>query len=329
MTLVRVEIRRILARRMAAAVAAAGVLALLLVLVGVWRSVQPLTADQIAEGERAYQQELEWWEENGEQMIADCLEAERSEEELTGQDMDFGCEQQTPPQREWFIPEPAPMHETVVPQVAAFAVLLAFLTFLVGVTSTAAEISTGALGTWLTFVPRRMLVLATKLTAAAAVTVPLTAALVGITVAGLWAINQAYGLTGGMTPTLWGDLLWLSVRIVVLGGVAGLLGAALGVLLRHTAAALGVVVGYVLVVESMVAGLLPGLQPYLLRTNAAAWVSDGATYWVNTCTVTDMGTTCESVEKTVSLLHGATVLGLVGVALVVVTAAVFRRRDVA
>lgn len=327
MRLVGVELRRVLARRMVAAIVAGGVLAVALVLVSTWMQARPLTDAQVDQAEQAYAMAVEDFEEHGEEMLASCREAEADESERTGEDVDFLCDQMEP-QREMFFPQRAELHLTLPGQLAGVAVLLTFLTFLVGVTSTAAEVSTGSLGTWLTFVPRRSVVLASKVTAGTVVALPVVAGLLALLVAGSFLVHDARGLADGMTTTAWADALWTGARILALGALAGALGAALGLLLRHTAAALGAVVAYALVVESIVAGMLPELQPWLLRTNMAAWVQDGSVYWRNQCTVTSSGTTCTTVEELVTLGHGALYLAVVGAVLLAVTTLVFRRRDV-
>lgn len=327
MRLVGVELRRVLARRMVAAIVAGGVAAVVLVLVSTWVQARPLTDAQVEQAEQAYAMALEDWEDNGEEMVASCLDAQADEREITGLDVDFGCEQMEP-QQEMFFPQRFDLHLTLPGQLAGVAMLLTFLTFLVGATSTAAEVSTGSLGTWLTFVPRRTAVLASKVAAGTIVAVPQVAGLLALLVAGSWFLHDAQGLADGMTAAVWADAAWTSARILALGALAGALGAALGLLLRHTAAVLAAVVVYALVVESIVAGMLPELQPWLLRTNMAAWVQDGTVYWVNECTVTSTGTTCTTAEEIVTLGHGAIYLTVVAVALLALTTLVFRRRDV-
>lgn len=327
MRLVGVELRRVLARRLVAAIVVGGVLAIGLVLMSTWMQARPLTDAQLDSAERSYAAAREDFEEHGEEMVASCLDAQAEESELSGQELDFGCDQMEP-QRDMFFPQQHELHQTLPGELAGVAVLLTFLTFLMGVTSTAAEVSTGSLGTWLTFVPRRSVVLASKVTAGTVVAVPVVAGLLALLVAGSFFVHDARGLADGMTGAAWADALWTSARILALGALAGALGAALGLLLRHTAAVLGAVVAYALVVESIVAGMLPELQPWLLRTNMAAWVQDGSAYWLNQCTVTSAGTTCTTVEELVTLGHGALYLAVVGAILLAVTTLVFRRRDV-
>ncbi|MBX9246282.1 hypothetical protein ICW40_15900 [Actinotalea ferrariae] len=327
MRLLGVEVRRLLARRMLLAAALAGVAAVVLITLGIWSSTRPLTQTQLDAAERAYQAEVERWEADGDEMLADCEEAEAAERDLTGDDVDFGCDQMEP-QRQWFFPERPAFGDVAADVLATSSVLLLVLVLVVGVSATAAEISTGALGTWLTFVPQRLRVLASKLASAGVVALPLVAGLLVLLLAGLWVAHAVNGAAGGTDAEAWRDIAGTALRILALGALAGVVGAALGVLLRHTAAALGLLVGWALVVESIVAGLVPALQPWLLRTSVAAWVQDGTTYWTTECTVTADGTSCQGVEHHVSLTHGSLWLLALTVVLVLLTGAVFRRRDV-
>lgn len=328
MRLLTVEIRRIVARRLVTFVTIGGLLAVVLVLAGAWQSARPLTDAQLEEAERQYAWALEDWEANGEQMVADCLEAQEQESERAGEPLDFGCDEMEP-QEEWFVPQSAELASTFVPLLSTTAMLLIFLVFVVGVTATAAEVSSGALSTWLTFVPQRLRVLFSKVGASAVVAVPITTLLVAALAGGLYAVHAAQGALGDMTGEVWGDVAWTALRIVVAGAAVAAAGSALGVLLKHTGVALGLVIGYLVVVEAILGSLVQRLQPYLLQLNLRAWVEGGAAYWVNECTVGEQGTECTGTEVVLGLGQASVYLG-VGVALVLgLTALVFRRRDVA
>lgn len=327
MTLLRVELRRLLARRAVVLLAVAGLAGVLLGIVATWSAAQPLSPADLQQAEAAYERALADWETHGEDDVAACLEAEAVEREATGQDLDFGCDAMAP-QREWFVPTPPRLEDQLSPVLVSTAMLVLVVTAAIGITSTAAEHSTGSISTWLTFEPRRVRVYASKLLAAAALTVPLALLLLGLQVLGQWAVHAAHGLAGGMTGSVWADVAGVVLRATVLCSLGAAVGAALGTLLRHTAAVAGLLAGYLVVVEGLLSGLRPALQPWLVLVNVRAWVADGATYWVSECTVDAAGTVCDVVERTrdaapaaVYLLVGATVL-------VVVTGLVFRRRDV-
>jgi ABC-2 type transport system permease protein len=328
MRLLTVEVRRIAARRLISLVVVGGLLAVGLVLVGAWQSARPLSDAQLEEAQRQYAFALEDWEANGEQMVADCLEAQERESELAGEPVDFGCDQMAP-QEEWFLPQPTELASTFVPLLSTTATLLVFLVLVVGVTATAAEVSSGAMGTWLTFVPQRLRVLFSKVGASAVVGVPVTALLVAVLAGGLYGVHATQGALGDMTGAVWGDVVWTALRIVLVGALVAGVGAALGVLLKHTGVALGLVIAYAVVLEGILGNLVTRLQPFLVQTNLRAWIQDGATYWVNECTVTERGTECVGTEMTVTLAHASVFLGVGAAVVLGLTALVFRRRDIA
>jgi ABC-2 type transport system permease protein len=145
---------------------------------------------------------------------------------------------------------------------ANFAVLIvAVFGAMVG----AREHSTGMIRTTLAAVPRRLPVLWGKLVTFASLLVPVT--VVGVLVA-FFAGMQILD-SGGAATMSWSDH---GVARAVLGSAAylvgiGLMGVALGILLRTTAAAIGTVIGGILFVPTLATSLLPeswdGVLKYL------------------------------------------------------------------
>lgn len=328
MRLLAVEVRRLRARSLLVALVLVAVGIIGLVLAGAWMSARPLSPAQLEEAQRQYELAAADWEEHGEEMIADCREQEEREEELTGIDQDFGCDTMTAPQEEWFIPQSTELAETFGTLLGGTAMLVVLVALVLGTTSTAAEMSTGSMSTWLTFVPQRLRVLSSKVGAAVVVAVPVAVLLLAVLITGLYVVHAAQGALGDLDADVWADVAWTCLRITVLSAVIAGVGAALGVLLRHTAAVLGVVVGWVLVVEGILGGLVPRLSPFLVRTGVAGVVNDGTSYWVNECEVTADGTMCQGTEVFVSVGQSVLVVAVVTVLVLGVTAVVFRRRDV-
>lgn len=324
MRLLGVELRRLRARAAVLVVMAIGLAGTLLLGWAAHQAAQPMPEEDIAQAERFYQEEVEHWESDGERMVAECLEAEAAESEASGEQLDFGCDEMGPPQREWYVWEPPAFAEFATAALPSAMLLLAFVSLLAGVTFVAAEFATGSIGTWLTFVPRRGRVFASK-TGAAAVG--------GLVFAAVWsaaylgATALGYALAGSevaVTATQVHALL----KVAVLGTAVTVVGTALGFLLRHTAAALGVALGYVIAVDGIVLSALRGGGRWSLLTNMQAWVTGSASYYQDECTTTATGTMCDWVEHTVSMTQGGLVL--LGVVVVLGAAALltFRRRDV-
>ncbi|WP_418605370.1 ABC transporter permease subunit [Georgenia sp. SUBG003] len=320
------ELRRLFSRRLVV-LAMAGALAVTgLLLLGVRQSAQPMSDEARAQAQAEYERARADWEENGEEIEAQCRADEELERESTGQDVDFGCES-LEPQPEWFLVSAPELQDSLPGTVGAAATLLVFLAFLVGATFTAAEVSTGSLSTWLTFEPRRLRVYVAKLLAAALGVLPAAAVVLVVTVAGAWAVTDRYGLADGMTTRHWSGTGTMVLRILALTALFALVGAALGFLLRHTAAVLGVVVGYVIVVELMLMNYLGELQPWLVVKNVEGWINRGASYFVDVCTTGPTGTTCEFTERSLAFGHSAVYLVTLTAVVVLAGALVLRRRD--
>lgn len=322
-----VELRRLLARRLVLVAMAAGVLLTGLVLFAVWQDSQPISDTARVQAEQMYEQAREDWAEHGEEQIAECQEAEQLEAERTEQAVDYGCENMEP-QREWFLQTAPPLQQQMPGWLGGMSYLLVFLAFLIGATFVAAEFSTGAISNWLTFQPRRLRVYASKVVAAGLGVVPLGAVLLALLAGGAWVITEAQGLADGMTSGHWRDAGWMGLRILALTVIAALIGSALAFLLRHTAAVLGLAIGYAIVVEMMFGNFLASVQPWLLGKNLEGWTNHGAVYYTQDCTTDATGTSCQMTEQAISFGHSATYLLVLAGLVVVAGAVTFRRRDV-
>jgi ABC-2 type transport system permease protein len=103
----------------------------------------------------------------------------------------------------------------------------------------------------------------------------------------------------------------------------------MGMLFRHTAAVLGIAVGYLILVEGVFGQALQSAQPWLLRLNFNAWLEHGTSYFLNSCTTDSQGNYgCQGVEKFLTFAHSSAYLGTLVVVLVGLAALVFRRRDI-
>src|SRR5690606_7380442 len=180
---------------------------------------------------------------------------------------------------------------------------------------------------WLTFEPRRDRVFASKVLASGLVAIPITALFLALILGGVPLIYQLRGVDGTVSAAEWSDLGWMSARMVALAVFLGMVGAAAGLLMKHTGAVLGIVVGYLLVAENMVRGLFPNYTKYLLSENLLAWLNDGQQVRAWVCDDAFNGE-CREVVTLISLEQGGLVVGLVGVVVVLLSWVLFRRRDV-
>jgi len=204
--------------------------------------------------------------------------------------------------------------------VTALSVVLALLGFVIGATFAGAEWSAGTMAALLTWEPRRLRVLASKLLALSAVVILLSALLLALLVAGLWLIAATRGTTDGTTEGLVTSVVLRCLRGVALAVVAGGLGFGLAGLTRNTGAALGAAFAYFAVAEIGLRQAVPTSDRWLLGSNIGAWLENGITLFRYSPT----GQT----ETKVAALSAALVLGGLVAAVLALHALTLQRRDV-
>jgi ABC-type transport system involved in multi-copper enzyme maturation permease subunit len=150
---------------------------------------------------------------------------------------------------DWYMPATFDFRTKFPDLVTALAALLAVMAFVVGASFVGAEWSSGGMMNLLLWRPQRLRVLGTKLAAylagLTALTAVLTAAWTGI----FLLVADLRGSTARMTSGAWQSLLLTELRALLLVVVAGALGFGLASLGRHTAMALGVAVGLIIVFQ--------------------------------------------------------------------------------
>jgi ABC-2 type transport system permease protein len=328
MRLTRVELRRLFSRRLTTIAIVGAVVVTGLMLFGAFKQAQPLSGADLTSQRVQFEQMQRDWATNGQQQVQDCL---KNQSELRKQEpkVEMGCNQLEPKWGVNFGTPKATFSQLMGDLLRDASYPLAFVGFLLGASFFAAELSSGSMGNWLTFEPRRLRVYASKLVALCLGLGPVVVMLLGLLSAGTWLIAGHFGLTGGLTAAVWGDLGKMAGRSLALALAAAVVGAAVGGLLRHTAAVLGVAIGYLVLAEGILAGLLPVAHPWLLKLNMDAWLQHDATYFVQKCAVDSFGQFgCQSVEKILTFGHGSAYLGVLVVFVVGLAALVFRRRDV-
>lgn len=324
--LLRVELRRLFTRRAPWLALVAAVLVALAALWGVHQQANQI--DRARSGaDTALQQEQERWEQEGEQWVADCEREQDSERRRTGDGtIDFGCDQMGPPTAEDFYGSMPSLVDQYDELLGYLVYPLLLLPLALGSTHVAAEFSHRTMGAWLTFVPRRGPVYASKLGSAALAAVPVVGLGLALVLVGVPALFRWHGIDDGVSGTQWGDLLWKAVRMILLGAAAGAFGAAAGFLLRHSGAVIGLMLGYLTIVEGIVGSMLPSLSRYLLGNNIDAVVDDG-TEWRTYVDCTATGP-CREVVHTLDLGQGVLLLALVLGVLAALALWRFHRSDV-
>jgi ABC-2 type transport system permease protein len=323
--LTRVELRRLLRRRLTLFVVLGILAAVGLQLFQTGMQARPMSDSERVRVSADYERARQDFAANGEQQRQDCLQ---SQEEARADDptADFGCDTQQPTLAMFLKPEMR-FADEVQGVLRNGALLLVLAALVAGAGFTASELSTGSIGTWLTFEPRRLRVFGSKLLAVGAGSVPLAVLTFALLTAGVWVFASLWGRTTAPAGT-WGHVAAFGGRGVVLTAAVAVVGAALGFLLRHTAAVLGAALGYAIAGEGILGSNVQSLRPWLLQTNVTGWLQHGTTYFTEVCTTSGGGYSCNGVERPLSFAHSATYLGVLVLALVLLTALVFRRRDV-
>jgi ABC-2 type transport system permease protein len=196
---------------------------------------------------------------------------------------DFGA----PPPVEAFLSDPRfSFRDHVRDLVRTGIVLGALVALLLSASFIGAEWQAGTFASLLTWDPRRPLVAMAKFTAAAVCSVAIAA----MTTAGLVGVAALVAATRGTFHSVLQDAppdsrmvsdVWpMAGRGVALVVVLSLVGAGLAMLLRHTVAALGVVIGYVIVAEGILGQLRDGdVRHHLFQSRFAALLN-GEYSWI-------------------------------------------------
>ena len=336
--LVGVELRRLWWRRLARVLALAVVL---LTGFGVYNAFVTTNPEQVAQRLDEYRmivadakrQQAEMKDQLP-QLVAECRRQEADERQRAGDaSIDLGCEhlgEVSVPTVEQMGILP-PIADVVTTTLATTsATLLAFAAFVLGASAVGAEFTTGSMSSWLTFQPRRLRVALSKLAAAALGGAALAALSLGVVLAGAHMIAVVNRPDAGLDLTavtpVTESVPELLARVVAVGVLAAGVGAALAFVLRHTAAVVGTLLAYAVLVELIaVEAVLQGrIRPWTVANNVSAFVEKGTTYVAESCTAER----CTFSQHQLSYTHGWVYLLVLGVLAVAVALLTFRRRDV-
>jgi ABC-2 type transport system permease protein len=153
----------------------------------------------------------------------------------------------------------------------------ATFTILIGVILAAslggADWSAGTMATLLTWEPRRILVLLARAIVVAVLVFVFTLVL-QLILAGVFALAVSLrGTTAGHPPGLLEDTVRTMLRVSTMAVAIGIVALALATLGRSTVAALGILFGYLVLFEGVIAGFSRGTQDKLLVRAAGVVVS--------------------------------------------------------
>ncbi len=200
-----------------------------------------------------------------------------------------------------------------------------------GASAIGAEWSAGTFAGLLTWEPRRLRVLAAKLLALVVVVVTIAVAAVAVQLLVYWAIAATRGTLAGTTSRVVAELVWRGARGVGLVGLLTVAAAATAGIVRSTAGALGAAAGYMVIFETLSRNLRPGWARWLLSSNAGALVTGKISIYPPTPSVIYGSPGGSFTGPRPFILHAsraALVLSLGTAALVALWALLLRRRDV-
>jgi ABC-2 type transport system permease protein len=212
-------------------------------------------------------------------------------------------------------------------QVAIYLVALAGL--MVAGSFIGAEYSTGSIANWLTFIPRRGQVFTAKLVIVAAFSALASAAAAGLMLGSAVLLARLYDIP----VTKLASLVSMVGRGVLVGVALTVVGFCVGLVGRHTAAAIGVLLGYLFVwfVRNAILSdteWAQRLTPWSPEGNLGAIVSRGYHYYVPVRSVGPDGVGVDYLERTVGFTHGLIYWAVVLAVIIIGSALIFRRRDV-
>jgi ABC-2 type transport system permease protein len=311
--LIGAEIIRLLSRRFTVIAAVVVLLALSAFQLAVNAQLRPPTAAEQAAAQRGYQEEHRVWEEN-ERTCADAgdpPDCRYSEPQLS----DYSFAQ--------------PFDEVTQQSIQVAIYLVALTALMVAGSFIGAEYSTGSIANWLSFIPRRGHVFSAKLLTVVGFSALASAAGAGLMLGAAVVLARLHDVPVtklAVSAAMLGRGVLVAVALATVGFCLGLVG-------RHTAAAIGVLLGYLFVwfVRNAIlteAEWAQRLTPWTPEGNLAAIVNRGHRYYVPVRSVGPDGVGIDYVERTIGLTHGLVFWAVVLAVIIVGSALIFRRRDV-
>mgnify|MGYP001238894448 CR=1 FL=1 len=317
MRLLRAELARFFARRLTKVLAL-----LLLLLLGVGATVTGLSSQRPTDAELERAQAMAAEERQR-------CEAERQENPDLAADPAYGwdCDDIT---ADAFLPYLLSFEQEAVSHVLEFAIFLALFGYLVGASMLGAEWSYGGMANLLLWRPNRVSVLLGKLFATV-LGVLVTGLVIGAAFIGaLWLFARYRGYVGTLDQEFWLSFAGAAARGLGLAALLTVVGATIASLGRRTAAALGTILGYVVVWEIGARATFmeleaPVVDSPMLSTYFVALLSDHKAVW----DAVECATAACEPAFVARWWHGALVIGGLALLTTVLAAVSMRRRDVA
>ncbi len=237
------------------------------------------------------------------------------------------CAEAVLPQVNWFLDRPVLDPVELAGELpVVLALFLGVIAVLIGATMIGAEWSAGSVGTQLLFEPRRPRVWAAKAAAIALVTAVMAAVVFALVWAGILAAYAAWS-DDGLPAGFLGDLGASGLRAAAFAGIGGLAGYAVTMAARHTVVVVGLMLAYSVIGEGLLREFVPRLERYLVSNNTLAWIQDGHRIRIHP-EFCNTRAECRPTVTVISLADAALYFGVVAAAMLLISLAVFRHRDV-
>lgn len=199
--------------------------------------------------------------------------------------------------------------------------------FLVGASIIGAEYTTGAIGNWVTYLPRRGRVFASKVAALTTLAASVSVLAFGAVIAGTVALVRIHG----GDPTGIQALVVMGLRGVLIPVALAVVGFCVALLSRHTTAALGAMIAYLLLWI-----VRPSVTPVEWRDRVTQWSPEGNLrailegcyeYMQPVQRITTEGMLYDFTPQQVTMAQGLTYWGILLLVVTVTALTVFRHRD--
>jgi hypothetical protein len=331
--LISAELRRLFARRFTRIMMIVILLALALVTVGVAASSHRHDAAALAKAQAQVAQIQQ--QQQADQRACEAEQA-GSATDTSGKQFPpgFDCAQlgSWQPDPEDFLPHEFSFRDEASQLVIVLGGMLALLGFAIGASFVGAEWSSGGMMNLLLWRPRRVPTLLGKLFALLLGTAGLGVVYSGLFTAALWEVANLRGNTDKVTSGVWQSLALGDARALALGLFMACVGFAVASLGRHTATAMGVAVGYLVVYElglRIVLEIARVSRPerFFLSNYVLAWLTKAQWYYdQHFCD--HRSDVCQPPQWAIHLNQG--LVALSALVLLTVGAAVWamRRRDI-
>jgi ABC-type transport system involved in multi-copper enzyme maturation permease subunit len=217
--------------------------------------------------------------------------------------------------------------------VTTFAALLAVLAFVVGASFVGAEWSSGGMMNLLLWRPQRLRVLSTKLAALLVSVGTFTTVLAALWTGAFLLVANLRGSAASMTDGAWQSIGLMELRALGMVLAAGGLGFALASLGRHTAMALGAIIGLIIVFQFGLGTVVfmakvKFAEAYLIPVWVSAWMNKQQVVQdYNSCDFSTSGG-CEPASFTVTWQMAGSVMAAVFVVIVGAALWTMRKRDI-